>query len=96
MRDVVPMALASAGRVNAQADSTRAISRDHGQLIEAITSVWAAPVSESRNQNSPVYTLTGKVDSTAVSTSSTMGFIGNTQVSATTTASKPIAIHCRV
>lgn len=96
MRDVVPMALASAGCVNAQADSTRAISRDHGQLIEAITSVWAAPVSESRNQNSPVYTLTGNVDSTAVSTSSTMGFIGNTQVYATTTASKPIAIHCRV
>jgi hypothetical protein len=25
-----------------------------------------------------------------------MGFIGNAQVSATTTASKPITIHCRV
>lgn len=74
----------------------RAFSRYHGHLIEAITPVWGAPVSESRNQNGPVYTFAGNTDSTAVSTSSTMGFIGYTQVSATTTASTPITIHCRV
>ena len=96
MRDVVLMALASAGGVDAQADSMRAISHYQGQPIEAITPVCGAPVSESRNQNGPVYTFTANTDSTAVSTSSTMGFIGNAQVSATTTAPTPVTIHCRV
>jgi len=90
------MALAWAGGVDAQADSMRAFSRYQGQPIEAITPVWGAPVSESRNQNGPVCTFAGNTDSTTVPTSSTKGFISNTQASTKTTSSTPITIHCRV
>ena len=64
--------------------------------VEAITSVWDKPVSESRSQNGPVSTLAGNTDSTAVATRSAMGFIGSTQASTKTTSSTPITIHCRL
>jgi len=89
------MALALAGCVNAQADSTSTSWRYQGQPIDAITSVGRAPVSESRSRNDRVYIFTEDAASTAMSTGPTMGFIRNTQVSATTTSWMPTTIDSR-
>lgn len=54
MRYVVLRALASAGGVDAQADSMRAFSRYRGHPIEAITSVWRAPMSDFWTQSGSI------------------------------------------
>lgn len=90
------LALVLGGCIDAQADTDRASARYKGQPIEAVSDVWGEPVSESRNANGPVYTYSGSSASAENSTSTTLGFIGNTPISATTSTNVPITIYCRV
>ncbi len=95
-KTILLLALLLAGCANPQNDAEKTLAKYRGRPVDSVVAAWGAPVYQHTEAGEIVFTFSGTAESATTSTSTTIGSVGNTPVTATTTSSSPITISCRI